>query len=197
MSSDSVKEEKVTVPAKTFKGPVFEHENRVLQSVDTVGLPTPPLQFRLVLADDLGFVLNSWLKSFRMSSWPSVASDAVYFPNQQRLIGEIAARENARLVVACNPDNPGQIYGWACGERATDTSPLIMHYVYVKETFRKMSIGTQLLGQFGWENDNQVVLATHDHYHLFEANKSLSKKFRISCNPYILLLKGGINVDEG
>lgn len=158
--------------------------------------------FRAAHTGDLACILSDWLRAFRDSGWAKMCTNQVYYAGQQRLIGEIAARPNARLVVACNPDDREQIYGWACGEPAGAvgpdgaTLPLIFHFVYVKQDFRSFGIAKALLRQFGWVEGDRIV-ATHDHPRLWANGRALAKKFEVACDPYVLLLWGLANRQQG
>ena len=94
-----------------------------------------PVAFRDAVADDLHFLLSSWLKSYRSSSktWDI---ESVPFFDSQRGQKAVVLRllSNCPVVVACHPIHTDQIYGWLCHGDA-------IHYVYVKEEFQRMGIG--------------------------------------------------------
>ncbi len=144
------------------------------------------LHFRLPTPEDLAFVLRAWLLGARESGWGPMCINSVWYEFQQKLIGDLAARPNCRLLVACNPTDPSQLYGFACGEPATEGRALVMHWVYVKQTFRRFGIGKQLLKEFGWHyGDN--ILATHASPHLWNKDNALARKFHVHCNPFFLM----------
>lgn len=87
--------------------------------------------------EDVPFILNSWLKSARNVGDSRHMSNDVYYTNYR---DECVKKLKAGFVtVACNPDIPSQIFGWAA---ASDTA---LHYVYVKEPYRKRGIAGQLV----------------------------------------------------
>lgn len=99
-----------------------------------------PFTFRDAEEGDTNFILSSWLKSFRDSEFAKEMSNAVYFAGHQRLVKDAIAR--SRIVVAVNPGDPRQIYGWICFEQKGDYQ--VLHYFYVKEIYRGFGLGTKL-----------------------------------------------------
>jgi GNAT superfamily N-acetyltransferase len=94
---------------------------------------------------DLALVFSSWLRS--MPPARDVSRD-VHFRGQHALIEAILARPGALLRVACVPDDPEVILGWACVEHAPhDASghPSLVHFAYVKDAFRRRGIARALL----------------------------------------------------
>lgn len=92
-------------------------------------------------ADDAPFILNSWLKSYRVSNFARTITNTVYFEGHHTVIRNILKK--ATVLVACNQQNPSQIYGYLVYEKV-DNVPVI-HYCYVKHTFRGLGIGKKLL----------------------------------------------------
>jgi len=93
------------------------------------------IDFRRSTAEDTNFILSSWLKSYR-SSVPLV-SDDIYFEYHKAYVTNLILKST--IIVACDPDYPSSIYGYAV------TEPEIVHYVYVKHTLRRFGIATALL----------------------------------------------------
>lgn len=118
--------------------------------------PLPfPLAYRGVEAEDLPFILNAWVLSYRDFKRDHKNSD--YFPGQQNLIAELAKRRN--MVVACDGDTPSFIVGFCCGITLAD-GRLLVDYVYVKQAYREHGIGRGMLAELGWRNGMEIV-ATH------------------------------------
>ena len=89
---------------------------------------------------DLAFILNSWLRSNRNSTFAKRVPNAMYFEEHHRVVTSLLAR--GEVVIAANREDPGQIIGWACFEEGAVP---ILHYVYVKQAFRGLGIARHML----------------------------------------------------
>ncbi len=143
-----------------------------------------PLKLREAEADDLNFILSSWLKSFRDAqripdqksavwfNWPR-PSNEVFFNFQQKLIVRLLQR--SKCLVAVNPEDLSQVYGFIVYEN----NPDIIHYVYVKSTFRKMGICKLLLSK-------SVEQPAPKYTHVTYAVEFLAPKLNAEFNPYLI-----------
>ena len=102
-------------------------------------------QFTIV--DGIGTARNlvfaTWLKSYQTSSIHAkgIPKD-LFFAEHHRLIERIFERDPVvRLAVL--PDDHDVVLGWVVG------TPGIVHYVYVKPSFRRYGIARALLKPFG------------------------------------------------
>lgn len=126
----------------------------------------PAISLRRASLDDLKFVRDSWLQSYRKGGFaPEVA-----FPLYQRGQGELVARlaGNYAPVVAYATAVPDEICGWVCGFQG------VVHYVYVKQAYRRMKIASQL------------VDGCTEYTHETRAGKRLFAKLGLKFNPYVL-----------
>lgn len=114
---------------------------------------------------DQAFVYSSWLQSYRSSAFARPIPTHTYFDRHHAVLERILARPTTRIVVATPEDAPAVILGWAVTEgllrgSARDgaagpvlitptTSTPTLHYVYVKEQFRKLGIARQLVTRLG------------------------------------------------
>ncbi len=101
-------------------------------------MTTLPVTLRPAADADAGFVLNSWLKSYRASM--TVVPSSQYFSRfgHRGLVMDLMGRQP--IVVASWDEDPAVIVGWSCGEPSK-----LLHYVYVKQAFRRQGIGTRLV----------------------------------------------------
>lgn len=106
---------------------------------------------------DQAFVFSSWLQSYRSSAFARPIATHTYFDRHHAVLERILARPTTRVVVATPEDAPAVILGWAVTEgllrgsaRDGATAPTpTLHYVYVKEQFRKLGIARQLVARIG------------------------------------------------
>jgi GNAT superfamily N-acetyltransferase len=126
-----------------------------------------PFDIRIMEPGDVNFVLNSWMKSNRDSSTYRHVPSAKYFGEHERRIkrlqGDIVRQHLegglADIAVAYDPEKPGDIFGWACAQNDFNTP--VLHYVYVKESYRQMGFAGDLLKSVGVEREDTSVRFTH------------------------------------
>lgn len=101
------------------------------------------VRYRAATREDLRFILASWARSFSHTrKAPEGLAPKHYRAALRATIADILRRPTARAVVACNPNNPNLIWGFAVFE---DTGSPVLHYCYVKELFRGNGIGSHLV----------------------------------------------------
>lgn len=99
-----------------------------------------PVKLRPYRESDKGFVFSTYLKTQRTSYQDTV--DIVYFTGMQnRMMGMIS---NCNITIACNKDDEDQIYGYVISSQHGKTP--IIHFVYIKQPFRKVGLATLLTG---------------------------------------------------
>jgi len=89
-------------------------------------------------SEDLNFIRNSWLKSYRDNPAVSTVPNTTYYRRFHAIIDNLIADPNTRCIVACDPGMPGQIFGYAVGE--LDGADLDIHWIYTKHTFRNFGL---------------------------------------------------------
>lgn len=131
-----------------------ENEEEVKEHNHLADVPFD-LAYRGIEQDDFGFILKSWLLSYRDSKRDH--TNTVYFRGQQNLIAEISKRRS--LIIGCDAETPSFIVGFVCGTMLQD-GRLLLDYIYVKHAYRERGIARGLLSQIGWTQDTEIV-ATH------------------------------------
>ncbi len=122
--------------------------------------------------------MDSWGSSYYQgSSAHQVMPPSLFHSFHRPLREKLLEKPNMKIQVYCNPDDPWHIVGWIAFESLPDC--FILHYVYVKDTFRLHGIGRQLLSKVV-PASNRVVM-THltysaskimgTHYHYFQRFK--------------------------
>ena len=104
---------------------------------------------------DGNFIYHSWGNSYReaaLGAWGDIPKATYY--KRVRLRIDTLLKRGAELKIACDPDNQDIILGWMCAE-----SP-VLHYVYVKEAYRKQGIALTLLNACGLSSTN-VIPCSH------------------------------------
>lgn len=93
-------------------------------------------QLRPSLPTDEGFVYSSWLKSYRDAPAMSGISNTIYYANVHGIIENVL--KTAKVIVACNDEDPQLIYGYIVYEPGT------VFYGYTKHSFRGLGIAKSL-----------------------------------------------------
>lgn len=137
-------------------------------------------ELRSITTEDVGFVFNAWLKSFKTGSYNAKRHlDKIYYDEHHKLIEDIIANPNTNIIIACNPEDTTQCYGFACGETITDSTGkqyLFLHYVYVKQFARNKKIGSQLIQALPGYDEQTPFFYTHNTYAWEEVVKKLKAK---------------------
>lgn len=127
------------------------------------------LDIRPAEADDVSFVVGTWVEGYRRGSpWAHRLRDHVFFRHHQPVIAEILSR--AEVLVACDQSDPRVIYGDVVFELETPEGPAI-HWIYVKKSLRRLGVGRRLLEATGLPVDLAGVNVTHPTYSWFATRR--------------------------
>lgn len=108
---------------------------------------------------DLNFIRNSWAKSYyKGSEYVKFISPNEFHERHRPIREEILKRPNIALVVACSTDDEDLILGWILIEKPKEKSGTILHYLYVKEAFKKEGISKELMNKL---LTNTPIMVTH------------------------------------
>lgn len=144
------------------------------------GLPKDiSVAYRGARQPDINFILSSWIKSFR--TWNAGMHNHHYYIGQQAVVAALA--ETSKIIVCCEaePSEGKFIFGWVCGVMDVPNDTLTLHYIYVKNGYRRAGIGQSLLDQIGWQKTTRIV-ATHWSHIV----KELRHRYKIEFNDYPL-----------
>lgn len=92
-------------------------------------------------SNDLKFIYNSWLRSFKESPDNAIKGDGPYYSYQKMLIVSILDR--SYISILCNPDDIDQIYGYAVYELTEDQ--IILHWIQVKYLWKRLGFATFIM----------------------------------------------------
>ena len=85
------------------------------------------VRLRPIIEDDTAFIFNSWLKSYRFSHFGEKITNTIYFAEHHKVIERLI--DNSKVLVACNPEEPSQVYGYIIGEEVDGI--FVLHFIYV------------------------------------------------------------------
>lgn len=146
-----------------------------------------PVRLRDANSEDVGFVFNSWLRSYRNAQMVRGVSNTIYYNEHHKILERIV--KTARVIIACDPEDSTKIYGYACAEFID--SIFVIHYVYVKELYRKLGIARLMLDE--WKPDfNNASICTH----INKCAEAPAIRRHILYHPYILVNGLKFEVDK-
>ena len=134
--------------------------------------PESEIEIRLLQPDDLPFVFNSWLKSFRSSTFAQAIDDKVYFSQQHKLIEHLLTK--SVTLIATPKGAPTTILAYLVFEPDSK----VIHYAFTKFHFRRVGLGRELL------NKAHLDLNECRFTHLTKNPWMASKFIGLSYDPY-------------
>lgn len=137
-----------------------------------------PIRLRLANDEDIPFIFNSWLKSYRNSYFAKNISNTIFYSEHHKLLEKVI--NQSKIVVACKEDEPDQIYGWICAGKTEGIFTL--HYIYVKHPFRSFGVGKALLNAFEHDTESAAVYTHHT-----KVAEKLAAKYNMIYHPYVII----------
>lgn len=128
--------------------------------------------------EDLLFIFNSWLKSYRHSDFANLIDAEDYYENHHKLITSIIMQATNSITILCDPEDTNHILGYI----VYNTKQPIVYYTYVKHSFRGLGLGRYLLESIR-KNYGKDVVVTCTHK---TKNWRKLKKIGLNYNPYLL-----------
>ena len=132
---------------------------------------------RSVEPDDSNFIYSSWLKSNRKSDTHKRLTNDIYYHYEGLKITSLL--EKSAIIVACNKDNPSQIFGW-CVVELIHNRPVI-HFIYVKYPYRRLGLGKALLTAVTRDSETPIY-CTHTGWKWEE----FKTKYTLCYHPYLI-----------
>ena len=144
----------------------------------------PQVTYRAPTQDDVGFIYNSWLKSHRgNSAWARDMPAQVYFSNHKKVLAKLL--EGSGILVACNPENTEQIFGYGVYQPTTG-GVTVLHYVYVKHPYRRLGIGGDIVQTILRLSGHDMELPAVASHVTGLWSQVLKDKWHMIYNPYVI-----------
>jgi hypothetical protein len=136
-----------------------------------------PIAAREALPEDLNFVFNSWLISFKQSKTLQNVEGAFYYQGQHNIIERCLRQSETLMLVDANKTE--DIYGYIVYQQIDGIFTL--HFAYIKHIYRGLGLFRHMLSLV--RSDNSVLgLYTHDT----KAARHVGDRFNLYYNPYVL-----------
>lgn len=147
-----------------------------------------PVPFATVIreakAGDLHFVINSWIKSYKVSGFARQVPSKVYYENHRRAITQTLQDDQTQVFVIGDPDDKDQIFSYCVFEETDVLS--IVHYLYTKRAFRGLGFATKLLKIVP---PKDIRMHTHRLKDERFDTEKLMKETNSLYNPYLFLAR--------
>lgn len=88
---------------------------------------------------DKALIHSSWKNSLKVSATYDWMPSSVFYNHFNKSVMDILAHKHTTVLVACDDAEQDLVLGWIC---AGDDE---LHYVYVKEIYRKMGVARKLM----------------------------------------------------
>lgn len=136
------------------------------------------IEIREAYLADVPFIFATLLKSYRYASnFARKISNEIFYKYHHMFLDSCLKRPGSKVLVAHPKGEPDVILGYLLTEKAVDGLDII-HYTYVKKSFRQMGIARALWAKL--ENKNYTIT----HYTV-DADWII-KKYNLVYNPYRL-----------
>jgi GNAT superfamily N-acetyltransferase len=137
-----------------------------------------PVKIRLATEGDIPFIFSSWLRSYKSATANNNVPPSIYFAEHHKVIEDLL--RTCEVLVACNEHDPSDIVGYICAERVDGI--FVVHYIYVKHTFRVMGIAKLLLNGFDHEAGVAAI-----YTHNTRLGERLAARYNFVYSPYVAL----------
>lgn len=140
---------------------------------------------------DNNFILSSWINSFKPECQYYDGDTADRYRHRgikrdavKRFHSHLVQRmiERNKIVVAAMPEDPTIVFGFACADRMIDR---VLHYVFVKDGFRRWGVGSGMIKAFGWPDHATITMSHWTPPADFVLTRSKRWRGRFEFNPYL------------
>lgn len=127
---------------------------------------------------DIPFIFSTWLRSYRDNSFfAKRIKNSIFFDGHHKVIEHLLQKPGLQVLVAHAGSDANTIFGYL----VTEPAAKVVHFAYVKKSFRRLGIAKALLDHFGADlNECQFTHWT------FDLDSILPKFPLITYNPYAL-----------
>jgi len=114
----------------------------------------------------------------RGSNFGKEIISTIYYSEMHKVIERLL--KTCKVHVACDEADINDIYGYACHENVDGI--FVLHFIYVKHTYRNLGIGTMLLNSFNFNPEYASIYTQHTPLAL-----RLAAKYRMTYSPFVAM----------
>lgn len=137
---------------------------------------------------DGSFIIDSWVREARDHYPYSNMDKSLFYKEYKEIVKTLISK--SLILIACNPEETDQIYGYLSFEKVADIP--IIHFIYVKLTFRENGIAKLLLQSVFDKFKSEPTLITHlprsrkENGKFLDSTKSTLIKYNLRFDPFII-----------
>lgn len=136
-------------------------------------------RIRAVRRKDINLLTHSWLSSFRHGGlFNRAVPNSLYYYHHHKVITKLL--HEGMVLVTVDREDPDHIVGWLCAQLYD--SALVIHYGYVKQSFRRMGVFRQMVQVLQEKFQPPAVMYTHRT----QAGGRIADRNGWIYNPYLL-----------
>lgn len=135
------------------------------------------IKIRNATQDDVNFIFSTWQKTYRHSVKTAGIPSEVYYSQQHVLIEGLM--KTACIIIACDPKDQSQIYGYLCYD--TIEGAPVVHFAYVKKAYRALGIAKLMLNN----STVDIKLPFFITHHTAPISRISTEKYVLVYNPYL------------
>lgn len=129
--------------------------------------------------EDQAFIFSSWLRTYKHHSYfAKRIKHALFFKGHHAVIEHILEKPTTTVAIACPKGDLDTILGYLVYEPAKESRPVI-HFVFVKEPFRRMGMAKTLFKSQHIDINN--IFFTH---WTFPVDELINKHPEMLYDPY-------------
>lgn len=129
-------------------------------------------KFRPYRQLDIPLIQNSWSQSYyKGADFQKYLSPREFNSHHRPIREAILNKPSMAIIVAHAPDDEDLILGWVLVERPYKAKGLYLHYIYVKEAFKGLDIGLDLLEKAIPQSESPVMVT-----HMTDKARKILKK---------------------
>ena len=137
----------------------------------------PDYIIRSAEESDIPFIYSSFLNCIKYDSAVGLSvRKGIFFENYRTVIDSILRNENCNVLIACKPDETKVIFSFLVFE------PTIIHFVFVKESFRNFGIAKALFNQAFLDYKGDVTITHRTQF----IESLLRNHAQLVYNPFVL-----------
>lgn len=141
-----------------------------------------PILIRPARLGDTPFILASWLNHYKNHSYfAKRIPREVFYSSHEKVVKRIMDKSEATILLAVDPakdDGPEVLLGFMAYE-ARDFERPIVHFIYVKQDFRRMGIAASLVIR----SDIDITKAVFTHW-TYDVDMIIRDHDGMTYNPY-------------
>lgn len=105
-----------------------------------------PYTFRPYVENDIPFIHETWRKNYyKGANYSKHLSPQEFDAAHRPIRNNILLKRDATIIVAASKEDPDVIIGWIAVQKPLQSKGMFLHYLYVKEEFRRLGIGSELV----------------------------------------------------